>query len=295
MAKILKNTTLTDIESNSLGLTIPASGQVEIVTDEYLLLSSDDVLSELDPLISSGDIVVNDGTNDLDIVDGQAYIRYPDDAVSVLFDNTSNGFISNDVQTAIEEAKFNGTVFNEFNAGEFLTPRLFFAYNSSGSQLITSSASTISIDTIDTSVTDINQYLLASGELEFRYTDKCTLTYSVTFTNTNGARTSTQSFLEINQGSGFSKVLGSDVFTYERNDSNDVQTGTKTVFLNINTGDIVRIRSQILNGSNNNVQVSGCSFSVVPRRPPSEEPILTIDGSDLTQTEILGELDSGEL
>jgi hypothetical protein len=171
---------------------------------------------------------------------------------------------------------------------------LFFGYNSSGAQLITGSATTINIDTVD-SVSDSNQYLLSSGELEFRYSDNCTVTYSVTFTNTNGTRTSTQSFLEINKGAGFNKVLGSDIFTYERNAANGEQTGTKTVFLNVDSGDIIRVRSSILNGSNNNVRIEGCSFSVVPRRPPSEDPILSIDGSDLTQTELLGEIDSGEL
>lgn len=297
MSKILKNTTTSNIEIFNLGITIFALDQVTITTDEFLLLASEDVVSELTPLINSGDIVVNDGINDLLAEKGIEYIQFPNFAESIRFlsnPEKNNGFLAKDVQEAIEEAKLNSSTFNGFNAGEFLTPRLLYAYNSSGSQLITSSPSTIIINTID-SVSDNNQYLLSSGELEFKYADKCTINYSVTFTNTNGARTNTQSFLEINKGLGFNKILGSDVYTYERTSGNDVQTGSKTIFTDVNIGDIIRIRSQILNGSDNNVQVQGCSFSVVPRRPPSEEPILTIDGSDLTQTEILGEINSGEL
>jgi len=101
--KILKNTTLVDIELRQIGQTIPAESQSTINIEDYIILASNDSVAEIDPLIVSGDIIINDGTNDLNVIIGKAYIRYPDDAENILFDNASNGFISKTVQTAIEE------------------------------------------------------------------------------------------------------------------------------------------------------------------------------------------------
>jgi phosphopantetheine adenylyltransferase len=107
MSKILKNTTGSDIDVVNLGITIPALGQTNLDTREYLLLSSDDVVTELTSLINAGDIVVNDGTTDLPASKGIAYIQYPDNAVNIRFNNSSNGFTSDDVQEAIEEVQDN--------------------------------------------------------------------------------------------------------------------------------------------------------------------------------------------
>lgn len=65
MAKILKNTTGSEITLSVNGFSIPAGGQVNIVNQNYGLLAKDGSVTELTPLINSGDIVVNDGTNDL--------------------------------------------------------------------------------------------------------------------------------------------------------------------------------------------------------------------------------------
>jgi hypothetical protein len=107
MAKILKNTTLSDIELIELGITIPASGQFTVEVTDYLFLGSEETLSEITSLINSGDIVVNDGTSDLSANDGIAYISYPDDAANIRFNNLSNGFISDNTQDAIEEVQDN--------------------------------------------------------------------------------------------------------------------------------------------------------------------------------------------
>ena len=103
MAKILKNTTLSDIELDFLGVTVPASGQLTIDPEDYLDLGTDDSTNEIDPFITSGDIVVNDGTNDLGITAGQNFIRFPDNAPNIRYDNTISGLISTDVKNAIDE------------------------------------------------------------------------------------------------------------------------------------------------------------------------------------------------
>ena len=103
MSKIIKNTTGTDIELQVLGVTVPASGQIQLSVEDYLDLSSDISILELTPLINSGNIVINDGITDLPIVEALAYIEYPDNAKNIRFTNTSNSFVSDDVQDAIEE------------------------------------------------------------------------------------------------------------------------------------------------------------------------------------------------
>ncbi len=67
---ILKNTTITDIEF--LGETIPASGQSDFSHVNSLDMREDTTLITA---INAGDIVVNDGTTDLSIVNGLLYIH----------------------------------------------------------------------------------------------------------------------------------------------------------------------------------------------------------------------------
>jgi len=102
--KILKNTTLSDIELLEVGLTIPASGQVEVNTESFLDLAADQSVSELTPLINSGDIVVNTGSIDLSAADGIEFIKYPDQAASISFDKAGTNFLSDTVEGAIKES-----------------------------------------------------------------------------------------------------------------------------------------------------------------------------------------------
>lgn len=93
MIKILKNTTLAAITIKDMGIVIPASSSYTITIQEYLLwASSNDVLT----YINSGNLVVNNGIEDLSIARG---IKHITDvlATSVYFaDNTNNGFTHND-------------------------------------------------------------------------------------------------------------------------------------------------------------------------------------------------------
>lgn len=101
MSKILKNTTITDIELDIAGITVPASGQITVPTETYSELASEDSVTELTPLINSGDIVVNDSISDLPAVEGINYIKYANFAESIRLDSSS--FISNEVKGALEE------------------------------------------------------------------------------------------------------------------------------------------------------------------------------------------------
>ena len=110
MSKIIKNTTISDISLKDAGITIPASSQYEIEPQDYLLWATDDVLTEISSYLTSGDLVVNDGINDLSATDGTYYLKYPDSAFNQRFlsePDRSNGFTAKTVQEAIEESKAN--------------------------------------------------------------------------------------------------------------------------------------------------------------------------------------------
>lgn len=103
--KVLKNTTLSAIAIQSIGLRIPASGQLILESTDNLQLASDQALTELSALINSGDIVVNDGVDDLSAADGFEFIKYPNFASSIRFSTIGNSFQSKNVHSAIVEAK----------------------------------------------------------------------------------------------------------------------------------------------------------------------------------------------
>lgn len=108
MSKILKNTTLSDIEIPSMGVTVPASGELVIESTDYLLLGLDDTVTFLNPLISSGDIVINDGTTDLSIPVGALSIESFTSANRLGFFPealASNDFSADNIQDGIEEAR----------------------------------------------------------------------------------------------------------------------------------------------------------------------------------------------
>lgn len=114
--KILKNTTNAPIELSQIGLTVPALGQIVIEPGIYYILANEIGLSpagQLDTLIASQSIVVNDGVDDLippSISYDRAidYLKHPDRAFNIRFEaepERLNGFASKNVQEAIEEAR----------------------------------------------------------------------------------------------------------------------------------------------------------------------------------------------
>jgi hypothetical protein len=115
---ILKNTTGTAIELDE-GIIIPASGQVTIdPTSRRKFWDDIDLVGNLATQIRNGDIIVNDGVDDLILSNGFSveraidYLKFPDRAFNLRFEaepERSNGFVSKNVQEAIEEAKVNSS------------------------------------------------------------------------------------------------------------------------------------------------------------------------------------------
>lgn len=115
--KILKNTTNASIELAQVGYTVPALGQIIIEPGAYYLLANEIGLTpsgQLDTLIANGSIVVNDGVRDLTVAQGISldravdYLKWPDTAFNIRFlaePERTNGFVANNIQEAIEEAR----------------------------------------------------------------------------------------------------------------------------------------------------------------------------------------------
>jgi len=108
MTKILKNTTGSDIEIKSTGFTILASSSYTIEVSEFRFWAADEAITEITSFITSGDIVVNDGINDLSATEGINHLKYPDFAFSQRFlsePERSNSMSSKTTQQAVEEAR----------------------------------------------------------------------------------------------------------------------------------------------------------------------------------------------
>jgi len=77
MIKILKNTTLEELVR--AGHTIPAEGQWQVPYDKWIKILDD---ASLLADIASGDLVVNDGDEDLSVIDALAYLQIIDQSLS---------------------------------------------------------------------------------------------------------------------------------------------------------------------------------------------------------------------
>ena len=108
MALILKNTTVSAITIKETGDTVPASGQLTIDPTAYDYYAKAETIAEMTADINSGDLVVNDGINDLTPAYAIYHLGYPNKALSQRFASDperANGFVSKTTQEAIEEAR----------------------------------------------------------------------------------------------------------------------------------------------------------------------------------------------
>lgn len=171
-----------------------------------------------------------------------------------------------------------GFPFTRIDAGEHITSRAFFALNA-GDQLSSSSPLTINISEIE-SASDPVPYSLSSGELLFKYSDRIYLTYNVSFRNTNNTRSDQKFWIEKDSGSGFQLVDGSEGYVYIRT-GNSNNSGSKTILLNINKGDTIRLRTELDDGSDNIVE-AGLSSIVIHPTVDKSPVFLEIDAGTYT-------------
>ena len=103
---ILKNTSGSDIDLTSLGMTLLTAEQRDISALSTAVLRD---APELITAIQTGDITVNDGTNDLSAALGEIYISYDvNDVLSSLIDSSGDGFIVKD-GTSVHLRQVTGT------------------------------------------------------------------------------------------------------------------------------------------------------------------------------------------
>lgn len=100
--RILKNTTGSDIEINDVGQTIPASSQLEIYPPDFFLWYGSADGGDLDAYITSGDIVVNDGTSDLSATDGRQYLYFTW-SEAIQYDNSDTELDADNVKESLDE------------------------------------------------------------------------------------------------------------------------------------------------------------------------------------------------
>lgn len=110
--KILKNSTspATDIEIDSAGITISIVEDYEIPPQEYTLFASEKVINELATYINAGDIIVNNGADDLSAGDGLRFLQYPDRLITKER-NTEKVFVP-------ESYDFDGNLSTSVSGGE---------------------------------------------------------------------------------------------------------------------------------------------------------------------------------
>jgi len=81
LKKIIKNTTGSDIEINETGQTVPAGGQIEIDPINYNYWATSETITEITSAVNAGDLVINNGTSDLNAADGLLFLEHPDRAI----------------------------------------------------------------------------------------------------------------------------------------------------------------------------------------------------------------------
>ena len=109
--KIVKNVSIGAITLNDVGIELAPGDMYSLTVSEYVRWASDQSIAEITPLINAGDLVINDGVEDLSAFDGINYLKYPHDAFNIRFSSDPervNSFVSRNVQEAIEEAKTGG-------------------------------------------------------------------------------------------------------------------------------------------------------------------------------------------
>lgn len=106
MALKARNSTVSDIALKEPGITVPASSTYSLNASEITIWADaiQDGSSQLNTLLTSGDIVIEDDGVDLSATEGSARLLN-NRAKKIYFNNDTNGFAAFDVQVGIEEAK----------------------------------------------------------------------------------------------------------------------------------------------------------------------------------------------
>lgn len=114
MSYVYKNTTLNDLYHNRSGINFTANTPIPVDGIDVILTST---CPQMLSWISSGEIVFNDGSRDFGIVEALEHLKWSGSAKELWFDKSTNGFESERVQQAIEEAGRDGFSWKRLASG----------------------------------------------------------------------------------------------------------------------------------------------------------------------------------
>jgi hypothetical protein len=119
-------------------------------------------------------------------------------------------------------------------------------YDNAGGQSPGASIATVNLDTVRQSNSN---YSLATDEITVNSDGLYEVTFTGSADDTNGTRSTTAWFLEDNSGGAFTEVDGSRCFTYQRTTADGENSCSRTVILNLNTNNVIRLRMDVLDNN----------------------------------------------
>lgn len=216
-------------------------------------------------------------------------------AENVEFDNSSNGFVADNVQSAIEEVTSAAFPFTCLDAGELRTSRKYGATDSAGGQTLTSTFDLMFNTAYPGSDLTVVTLSPTTGIFTLNSTDTYYVSYDLTLEDASGSQQVILSELQIDTGSGFLPITGSLVNISLLNGS---QTASRRVLTVLNDGDKVKLNVSQLSGTNTAETVmDASSFSIESIQDGTEFFNLQLDAGDHdplnNDTDIF--IDAGEL
>lgn len=174
------------------------------------------------------------------------------------------------------------------------TPAVIFdVYNNGAIQTFTNTI-TLALDTVRENSGD---FTLTSSTITSVTAGTYLLIYRVSTDIASGsARSCSRALLELDTGSGFSEVIGSRGYMYNRDSSNADNTCTVSLILNLNVGDALRIRVNRESGSDTiNVIQQGSGVTIVsvgtngPVGPAGADGDVTWEGTWVSQNYVINQ------
>ena len=130
-------------------------------------------------------------------------------------------------------------------AVEYITPAstvFYDAYSTVTEPIPTGTTVTVDFDTVRAETAGL--ITSSAGVYTVNETRLYQIVFRVSTDNTASARSTVRSFLELDVGSGFAFVPGSNIYTYNRNATEGENTASGKLLMQLNSGDSIRVRSE---------------------------------------------------
>lgn len=222
---IAKNQTGTPILLPRLGVTCPASPGTIVLTDEanFFEVASEEILEQR---VAAGDIVINDGTVDLDAKHALAYLDATGNMngpIGALVDETlvkldgSTGRYTKSTGIAVDTSN------NLTNVGTINGVPNIAQYRNTGSQTISTSATTLTFNATDY---EDSNYTRSGSSIRFNVAGIYKVSYTINWDTTNRNRRTLTAWAEMNGV----EIVPSRSNDYARNSTDDTGSNTAVFF-----------------------------------------------------------------